>query len=86
MMDGIEALRALKNGKTVVHHRGFDKSYHDHDSYYRFDFKYTSDKEECSKYIWTRFHREKYWHLSENPADFWLKADNFEIVEEEEVE
>lgn len=80
-MDGIDALRAMKEGKTVVMYRGEGKN-RSADSFYRFDHKYTYDTMEYSKVIWTKFRSEKYWHKCENPASFWILADNFEIVED----
>ena len=83
-MDGIEALRALKEGKTVIHYRNKDRASDYSDYYFRLDFKYDRDEMEASKRIWTRARNERYWHESENPVKFWLFADNFEIVEDVE--
>lgn len=81
-MDGIEALQMMKKGYTVVMHRNKGTT-SPTDAFYRFDFKYMYDKEETSKDIWTRFRCEKYWHKCENPARFWMVADNFEVVGDE---
>lgn len=80
-MNGIEALQALKDGKTVIMYRNSDQKYSTTDVYYRFSPKYTYDTKEYSKYIWSRFREEIFWHRCENPAEFWMVADNFEIVE-----
>lgn len=81
-LDGIEALRAIKEGKTVLRYRHTDQTPDRTDAYYRFDFKYTTDEDETSKKIWTRFRDEKYWHECENPARFWIVSDGFVIIEE----
>lgn len=84
-MDGIEALRQLKRGKTLIKFRNEDRKPDRTDYYYRLDFKYEFDEMESSKKIWTRARYEKYWHECENTIKFWLFADNFEIVEENHV-
>lgn len=79
-MNGIEALQALKDGKTVIRYRHpGEKS--STDVYYCFSPKYTYDTKEDSKYIWSRFRDEIFYHKCENPAEFWMRTDNFEIVE-----
>ena len=50
-MDGIEALRALKEGKTVIHYRNKDRASDYSDYYFRLDFKYDRDEMETSKRI-----------------------------------
>ncbi len=79
-MNGIEALQALKDGKTVIAYRHSGQKSHN-DVYYCFSPKYTYDTEEYSKYIWSRFRDEIFWHRCENPVEFWIVSDNFEIVE-----
>ena len=83
-MDGIEALRQLKKGKTLIRFRNADRKPDRTDYYYRLDFKYEYDEMETSMLIWCKARYEKYWHESENPVKFWLFADNFEIVEDVE--
>lgn len=82
-LDGIEALRALKEGKTLIRFRNADRAPDRTDYYYRLDFKYEFDEMETSKKIWTRARYEKYWHESENSIKFWLFADNFFVVKED---
>ena len=80
-MDGIEALRALKEGKTVIRYRNMDRSLDRTDYYFRLDFKYSYDEMETSRVLWTRARYEKYWHESENSVKFWIFAENFDVVE-----
>lgn len=81
-MDGIDALRAMKEGKTVIMYRNDDHSYNNTDTYYRFDFKFNYDTCETSKHIWSKMKCHKYWHECTNPATFWIVSNNFEIAEE----
>lgn len=82
-MDGIEALKALKNGKTVIHYIYEDRRADHRDCYFRYDFKYTYDKDESSKSLLCKFRCERYWHEFTNPTEFWMKSHNFEVVGED---
>ena len=79
-MDGIEALRAMKEGKTVIMFRRADHHADYTDYYFRLDTRNKFDQSETSKIIWTRARYEKYWHESSNSVKFWIMSDNFEIV------
>ena len=78
-MDGIEALRAMKEGKTVIRYRDKEQRASPQDICYVWDHKNTYDKEDFSRVIWYRFRHQKYWSVSDNPSTFWLNSDNFEI-------
>ena len=82
LMNGIDALKALRDGKTLIRYRRDDHSYDTTNAYFRLDFKYSYDELETSKCIWTKFVCENYWHECSNSVKFWLFADNFEIVED----
>lgn len=90
-MNGLEALQAMANGKTVVQIRDRkDRSPRRYDTFYKYRPKnkddYTSDPR-GSGYIWCRSRDEWAWHRCENPTEFWMRTyedDTFEIVEDEE--
>ena len=88
-MNGIEALQALKDGKTVrftLYYVGLsgEKDYTDI-SYYRYCSP-MKDGRFTNKTLWKRDEDEWVWfHQKEIDLSFWMDtADGFEIVEEEE--
>jgi hypothetical protein len=80
-MNGLEALQAMKEGKTVIRYRQADQTPDYSDYYFRLDFKNNRDEMESSKRIWCKSRDEKYWHESENTIKFWLFSDNFAVIE-----
>lgn len=81
-MNGLEALKALKEGKTIVYKR--DKHNSSDDSFFVYRNRIIGDDWEGSKKIWCRFRNEWTWEIATHPATFWMKATGFEIVEGEE--
>ena len=80
-MNGLEALQAMKEGKTVRYVRDWKGRHSLRDSLYCYRTKYNPDTVEHSKRIWHRFAGEWIWTPSENPPEFWMITDGFEIAE-----
>lgn len=80
-MNGLEALQAMKDGKIVRYIRSKDGQKTFRDSFFCYRTKYIGN--ETNQKIWVRMADWWTWEPSDNPPEFWMKADGFEIEEEE---
>lgn len=89
-MNGLEALKALMEGHTIVHFRGIN---HEVDRFYRYSSAYTDLGNNViglhsgsPKKIWFRWKDQWIWNEASADVYFWMlaEADAFELWEVEE--
>ena len=81
-MNGLEALQALKEGKTVAYRT--EPRFSD-TRLFKYRSAYKEPRDTSPKKIWMRWTTSWVWKEVEQPVLFWMEADDvFEIVEDEE--
>jgi len=79
-MNGLEALQALKDGKTVLYKQ--NKRYGNTDIF--FVYRSQLKTEETNKQIWWRYRIDRFWQNTGMDISFWMEKDSFEIADDGE--